>query len=144
MWRRLSKYGVLFIIGAVLYFETELNWRYFNGTLPVHWSMPLLGAVLFILIGGLNNWLPWEMPFLLQCLIGAATVTAAEFVSGCILNLWLGWNVWDYSDIPGNLLGQICPAFFAAWIVVSAAAIVVDDWLRYKLYGEEKPHYKII
>lgn len=62
MWR-LSKHAALFAVGAIAYFEIELHWRYFAGTLPVHWTMPILGGVLFLLLGGLNEWLPWEMPF---------------------------------------------------------------------------------
>lgn len=89
MWR-LSKHAALFAVGAIAYFEIELHWRYFAGTLPVHWTMPILGGVLFLLLGGLNEWLPWEMPFWGQCLLGAAMVTAAEFAAGCVLNLWLG------------------------------------------------------
>ena len=143
MWR-LSKHAALFAVGAIAYFEIELHWRYFAGTLPVHWTMPILGGVLFLLLGGLNEWLPWEMPFWGQCLLGAARVTAAEFAAGCVLNLWLGLGVWDYTDMPFNLMGQICLPFSAAWIVVSAAAILLDDWLRWQLYGEDKPHYRWI
>ena len=69
MWRR-SKHAALFAVGAIAYFEIELHWRYFAGTLPVHWTMPILGGVLFLLLGGLNEWLPWEMPFWGQCLFG--------------------------------------------------------------------------
>ena len=123
MWR-LSKHAALFAVGAIAYFEIELHWRYFAGTLPVHWTMPILGGVLFLLLGGLNEWLPWEMPFWGQCL--------------------LGLGVWDYTDMPFNLMGQICLPFSAAWIVVSAAAILLDDWLRWQLYGEDKPHYRWI
>lgn len=46
MWR-LSKHAALFAVGAIAYFEIELHWRYFAGTLPVHWTMPILGGVLF-------------------------------------------------------------------------------------------------
>ena len=53
-------------------------------------------------------------------------------------------GVWDYTDMPFNLMGQICLPFSAAWIVVSAAAILLDDWLRWQLYGEDKPHYRWI
>ena len=95
MWR-LSKHAALFAVGAIAYFEIELHWRYFAGTLPVHWTMPILGGVLFLLLGGLNEWLPWEMPFWGQCLLGAAMVTAAEFAAGCVLNLWLGLGVWEH------------------------------------------------
>lgn len=54
MWR-LSKHAALFAVGAIAYFEIELHWRYFAGTLPVHWTMPILGGVLFLLLGGLNE-----------------------------------------------------------------------------------------
>ena len=65
------------------------------------------------LIGLINEVIPWEMAFWKQCIIGSFVVTGIEFVSGCIVNLWLGWNVWDYSHLPLNLLGQICLPFFA-------------------------------
>lgn len=140
---RTVKYLTLFLVGAGIYFECELHWRYIVGTLPVHWSMPVLGGVLFLLIGGINNWFPWEMPLLHQAIIGTACCTVAEFLSGCVLNLWLRLNVWDYSDKPLNLMGQVCPQFCFVWLVLSVFAIVLDDWLRYWLFAELKPHYHL-
>lgn len=43
-----------------------------------------------------------------QGIIGACMVTVLEFITGCIVNIWLGWNVWDYSNMPLNILGQVC------------------------------------
>lgn len=71
-------------------------------------------------------------------------VTILEFICGCVINLWLNWGVWDYSNMPFNLLGQICLPFSLLCIILSSVAIVADDWLRYWLFGEEKPHYKFI
>ena len=130
---------VLFLIGAVLYAAIELLWRGHT-----HWTMAALGGLLFLLLGGLNNWLPWEMPLLWQIIIGTAIVTAAEFAAGCVLNLWLGLGIWDYSNLPGNILGQICPQFTLAWAGLSLVAIVLDDYIRYWLWHEDRPHYKII
>ena len=73
--------------------------------------------------------------------MGAVIATLAEFFTGCVVNLWLGWNVWDYSDMWGNVLGQICPAFSLLWVFMSAVAIVLADVIRWKFFGEEKPHY---
>ena len=84
------------------------------------------------------------MPLLWQIIIGTAIVTAAEFVAGCILNLWLGLGIWDYSNLPGNILGQICPQFTLAWAGLSLIAIVLDDYIRYWLWGDERPYYKFI
>lgn len=143
MPKRACKYGILFLIGAALYFEVELNFRYFAGTLPVHWSMPLLGGALFLMIGGLNNWLPWQMPLILQGMIGAALATVAEFLAGCVLNLWLKLDVWDYSGLPLNVLGQVSLPFSLAWVALATVAVVVDDVCRWKLFGDDPPHYAL-
>ena len=42
--------------------------------------------------------------FLLRCVYGALIITAVEFSVGCIVNLWLQWDIWDYSRLPLNLL----------------------------------------
>ena len=127
---------VLIGIGGLLYVLVELAFRGRS-----HWTMFLVGGLCFWLIGLINEVLPWEMPLWKQCIIGAVIVTAIEFLAGCFINLWLGWDVWDYSNMPFNVLGQICLPFSLLWILLSAAAIVLDDHLRYWIYGEEKPHY---
>lgn len=85
-----------------------------------------------------------DMPLWKQIVIGACLITALEFITGCVVNQWLGWGVWDYSGMPGNVLGQICPQYILLWLPVSLAGIVLDDWLRFWWWGEERPHYKII
>ena len=83
------------------------------------------------------------MPLALQGVIGAAVVTVLEFFSGVILNLWLGLGIWDYSGQPLNLLGQICALYSILWIPLAAVAVILDDWLRYFMFGEERPTYKL-
>ena len=73
----------------------------------------------------------------------ASIVTDAEFVAGLILNVWLKLKIWDYSSIPGNVLGQICPQYTLAWLGLSLVAIILDDWLRYLLFDEDRPHYRL-
>lgn len=143
MKAKISKTCLLFIIGGTIYTTIETIWRYFKGTLPTHWSMFILGGVCFLFIGAINEYLPWDMPLTLQALIGTVFVLAAEFVSGCVLNLWLKLNVWDYSNMPFNLLGQICLPFALAWYVLSIVAIILDDYLRYWIFNEEEPRYKL-
>ena len=81
------------------------------------------------------------MPFREQMVLGGLIVTVMEFIAGCILNLWLDLGIWDYSHMPFNLCGQICLPYTLLWILLSAVCIVVDDSLRYLLFGEEKPEY---
>lgn len=137
--KKLYKYVALLLVGGGLYVILELVWRGRS-----HWTMFLLGGICFVSLGLINEVIPWEMPLWQQVIIGAGIVTGLEFLTGCIVNLWLGWGIWDYSGLPGNMLGQICPQFFLLWLPVAMVAIVLDDWLRYWWFGEERPHYKIL
>lgn len=128
--------GCLFLIGGAIYVLIELVYRGYS-----HWTMFLLGGLCFVLIGGVNEYIPWEMPLWLQAGIGAVIITALEFICGCIVNLALGWNVWDYSNTPLNILGQVCLPFAIIWFVIAHFGIILDDYLRYWLFKEEKPHY---
>lgn len=136
--KNIAKPLVLFIIGGSVYFIMEVIFRGYS-----HWTMFILGGLCFFYLGLINELIPWEMPLQMQGLIGAGIVTALELVAGCILNLWLGWSIWDYSDMPFNVLGQICLPFSLLWILLSIVAIILDDYLRYWLFGEDKPHYCI-
>lgn len=106
--------------------------------------MLVLAGFLFIVIGRLNEKWEWDSSFLLQVGIATVIATIAEFLTGCIVNLWLKWDIWDYSNVPFNLLGQICLPYTVLWIFLSAFAIVIDDVIRWKFFDEEKPHYKLI
>lgn len=128
----------LISVGGFLYVLLELIFRGRS-----HWTMFLVGGLCFWLIGLINEIIPWEMPLWKQCVIGAIIITSVEFVAGCIINILLGWQVWDYSNLPFNIWGQICLPFAVLWFFLSAVAIVLDDYLRYRLFGEEKPHYKV-
>lgn len=139
MHRLLNKYLILFDIGGLLYILIELFWRGWS-----HWTMFMLGGLCFVALGLINEVLPWEMTLWKQVLIGACIITALEFITGCVVNLWLGWDVWDYSNMTGNIMGQICPQYFVLWLLVSLAGIIMDDWMRYLWFEEERPHYRLI
>ena len=138
MIRIMRKYLVLMTTGGLLYVVLELIWRGRS-----HWTMFLLGGICFVALGLINEILPWSMPLWRQILTGTAIITVLEFIMGCIVNIWLGWNVWNYNGLPGNILGQICPQYCLLWLPVSLAGIVLDDWLRFWWWGEERPRYRI-
>lgn len=106
--------------------------------------MFILGGICFLYAGVQNEYTSWNVPLIIQSVKTAVVITVLEFICGCIVNLWLKLGVWDYSNIPFNFLGQICPLFSFLWIFVGAVAIIIDDYLRYWLFKEEKPHYRII
>ena len=137
MIKLLTKYLILLCFGGGIYYSIELLWRSHS-----HWSMFLTGGLCFIICGLLNEIWNWDTKFWKQVLIGDLCITFIEFCVGCVVNLWLGLAVWDYSQMPLNLLGQICVPFMLLWIPLVIVAIVVDDYLRYWWFKEEKPHYK--
>ena len=138
MHRLLNKYLFLADVGGVLYVLIEWAWRGWS-----NWTMFILGGLCFIYLGLINEILSWNTPLWQQILIGTAGITALEFLTGCIVNLWLGWNIWDYSDMPCNVLGQICPQYMLLWVPVSLAGIILDDWIRYRAFGEQWPRYNV-
>ena len=129
---------ILFLVGGITYITIELLYRGYS-----HWTMFLLGGLCFILIGGINNYISWDMLLWKQMLLGSVIITLLEFICGCMVNLLLHWNVWDYSNLPLNILGQICLPFSILWFFISFVAIVLDDYIRYWFFGEEKPHYNL-
>lgn len=104
--------------------------------------MLIAGGVCFILIGLLNENSPYRMSFVSQMVVSSVIITGVEFVTGLIVNVWLGLNVWDYSNLPYNVLGQICLLYVFIWFFLSPLAIISDDYLRYLLMGEKKPRYR--
>lgn len=135
----LGKYIILFVIGGIVYNLIEILWRGYS-----HWTMFILGGVCFICLGLINEFIPWNMPLCIQMLIGSIIITTLEYITGCIVNIQLGMNVWDYSELPFNLNGQICLLFSVLWYFISVIGIILDDIIRWKLFNEEKPTYKII
>ena len=139
MLKYIKKAAILFIVGGSAYVIIELLWRGHT-----HWSMAIAGGLCFIIVGGINELFSWSMPLILQGAIGSAAITVVEFIFGLVFNIWLDLNVWDYSNMPLNIMGQICVPFMLLWIPLSIVAIVLDDWLRYWWFGEERPRYKIL
>lgn len=135
----IEKYTFLFLTGGFAYNLIEIIYRGYT-----HWTMFILGGICFIALGSINNFLSWDTPLIIQSVIGAFIITILEFITGCIVNLKLGWDVWDYSDMLFNIKGQICLPFFLLWIIVSVIAIIIDDYLRYWIFHEDKPHYTIV
>ncbi len=114
---------LFFSLGGGLYTALELCWRGRS-----HWSMFLLGGGCFLALGRIGS---LRMPKPMQPLLGSATITAGELVTGLLLNR--SYQVWDYRQAPYNFLGQICLPFSLLWIPVSLMGITLYHWLDKKL-----------
>lgn len=118
---------IIFIIFGLMYITIELLYRGHT-----HYSMFIVGGICGVLIGLINDNTP-DMPLLPQCVLGAVIITIIELLTGLFLNVYLGLNVWDYSNQPFNFMGQICPQFCIIWCVLSILVIRIDDWLKEKV-----------
>lgn len=138
-WNGFLKYLFMFILGGFAYGAIENLTRGYS-----HISMFIAGGLCFILIGLINEVLPWDIAITTQMLISTGIITTIELITGLIVNVWLGLNVWDYSQLPYNYRGQICLLFSVLWFILSFFAILCDDYIRYYFMGEKKPRYKFL
>lgn len=135
---------VLWSFGGTLYFMAEVIWKTARGNPEsISWTMLVLAGIVCIPLDLINERLEWDVPLWLQAVIGGLGITAVEFMVGIILNLWLGFGVWDYSHLKFNLWGQISLSWSMLWVVVAGGGIVLLDWSRHWLYHERKPTYKM-
>lgn len=104
-------YTLLFLFGGNAYCTIELLYR-----ARTHYSMFFCAGLAVIVLYFIYSHNRAINP-LLFALIAAAVITALEFIFGVIFNLYLNMNVWDYSAVPLNILGQICLPFCAIWFV---------------------------
>ena len=121
---------VLFF-GGVVYCALEVLWRG-----RTHISMAICGGVCFLIMYELQRTEKYSaLPLVLRALFGALIITAAELITGCIVNLGLGLEVWDYSRLPLSLWGQICLPFSLLWFLLGFIIHPVCDLLRRFVFG---------
>lgn len=103
------------------YVGLELLWRQRS-----HSSMFVLGGVCFLALGRLDQ-AAGKLPLPLRLAAGSIIITGLELLAGTIVNR--RHQVWDYSSMPCNYLGQICLPYTLLWIPVAGGAM----WLHRKL-----------
>ena len=122
------EYALIFISGAIIYMCLELLWRGYT-----HWTMGVVAGIATVLIGLINEVFPKDTPLLVQAPIASLIITELEYISGEILNVYLGLNIWDYSQIPFNVDGQVCLPASLLWMGIGIIAVLLDDFIRAKL-----------
>ena len=119
-----TKNIIIFIIFGISYYLLEILWRGYS-----HWTMIIVGGLCGLLIGLINEITP-KMNTVLQMLLGSVIVTIIEFVTGYIINIKLNFNIWDYSNLKFNILGQVSLLFSILWFFLSYIVIKLDDCIR--------------
>lgn len=122
---KVKEYFMCFGIGALAYGLVEVVVRGYT-----HWTMLLTGGAVLVLLNLISQ--TKGIPLLIRCLLGAFVITSLEFSVGMIVNVALGWGVWDYSDRAFNIWGQICPFFSLGWFFISIPAYWICNIVQKK------------
>ena len=122
------EFAAAFLLGGTLYAAIELAWRG-----RTHWTMVLTGGACFVFmyLAAASS-----LPRPVQYALCAVNITAAEFLVGAAVNVYLGWGVWDYSGEPLALYGQVCPRYTLLWFLLSVPGCALAQLLRFVLTGQ--------
>jgi uncharacterized membrane protein len=102
--------------------------------------MFLVGGLLGLTLGKMNEIKTTRnLMYPFNILAGAAMITLNELISGIILNIWLGFDIWDYSSVTYNFLGQIDLVHSLCWIALTPFVFWVDDVMKHYMFEEPKP-----
>lgn len=125
--KKLRENLTIYTIGSVGYSFLEILWRGFT-----HWTMGITGGVCFLCLYKTNIKMN-RQPLWKRCLTGSAIVTGIEFAVGCIVNIKLKWNVWDYSKMHFNLAGQVCLLYSVLWFFLCMPVSFLSRVLHRKI-----------
>lgn len=118
----MSYEGLIFLTGSCAYPTLEMIWRG-----RTHYSMAIAGGVCLYLINKICCEKLSDHSLYLRCIAGATIITGVEFAAGLIVNDILRFNVWDYSGMPLNIMGQICLPYSLLWIGLSLPAMALCE-----------------
>ena len=124
---KLKKNIIFFSSGGIGYGIIELIWRG-----RTHWTMIIAGGICFLLFSLIEEKCK-KRTLIYKASLCSLCVTAVEFVFGVVFNLMLKMNVWDYSNLPFNVLGQICLLYTLLWGVLSMACLPIANVMNQKI-----------
>ncbi len=120
------KYALSFLSGAALYGTLEIYVRGFT-----HWTMLLTAGTVMSIFMFINQSRGTDI--VIRSLVGSFVITSLEFCIGSVVNLSLGWHIWDYSGFKMNILGQVCPRYSALWFLLSIPAFALCDTIEKRI-----------
>jgi hypothetical protein len=143
MSKKLIKKSALFVIIGLLYVMCEILFRGYS-----HISMFLLAGICGVFfIDTPNNIYSFELDYTLQILISTILCTLAEGITGLVVNVNMGLNVWDYSSMTFGtfFFGQCNLIFVFAWVILVGLIGIplCDAYNYYVCKSGEAPYYKI-
>ena len=99
-----------FLFGALAYPCLEILYRG-----RTHPAMALAGGFSML---ALKKCARLRRAWPMRAFLGALSITGIEYAAGLLFNR--RHHIWDYRKQSGHLQGQICPAFFGAWLLLAS------------------------
>lgn len=125
--KKIKNNAVFFTVGGAGYGAIEILWRGYT-----HWSMVIAGGICFMIFSRIaKKYKRHSLAF--KAVLCALSVTLVEGIFGIIFNIILKKNVWDYSYMPLNIMGQVCPFFTLLWGILGFLFIPLADAMNKKL-----------
>ena len=137
--KKIGEYGFLWLAGGTIYYMFEILFRGFS-----HISMFILGGICMDFFALQGKACHWKEPLWKQVIRSTIFVIAGEFITGIIVNKWLKLKVWDYSDQPFHLFGQICLPFAVIFSGLCTLGILLSGYLLHWFLQEEKPKFHVL
>jgi len=132
----------LFILVGLAYVLVELVYRQTSDV-----SMFYLAGFLGVFcIDMPNNIYSFDLDYRWQVLISTILCTLGEGLCGLYVNIYKGWEIWNYSNIWGSFFWDQCNVFFVfAWgLLIALIGIPFCDIVNYYLFKiDPAPYYQV-
>ncbi len=125
---KIKDFLYIYAMGAIGYSFIEIIWRGYT-----HWSMGILGGVCLITMYLLNIYFE-GMNIFLKALLAAVTITIFELLTGIIVNVIFNMQVWDYSQMKFNVLGQISLLYSFLWYLLCIPSLILCKILKHRIF----------
>ena len=131
--KKMSECLFIWGLGGTLYYMIEIAFRGYS-----HWSMFILGGIGLLFCAFQGLWTRWQDPLWRQVLRCVIFITAGEFLTGILVNKVMRWNVWDYSSLPLQLMGQISVPFMILFSGLCVLGILLGKFILQRVYLVKK------
>ncbi|MCM1288883.1 MAG: putative ABC transporter permease [Clostridium sp.] len=125
---KFQQYFLLWLTGGIAYFYMEIMFRGYS-----HYSMIICGGFCFLFVGQIGlRFLYGKSRFFIVKIMAASAliITTLEFVTGLIVNVVFHLEVWDYSRVAGNIMGQVCLPYTFVWGVMGLLCVYMTYMIQ--------------
>lgn len=117
------QYIFMLIVGGLSYFGIEMIYRGRS-----HFTMGIVGGLCFLGIFLIDSKLKYNI--IIKAIICSVMITTIELLAGIVLNIYLQLQIWNYTRLRFNILGQVSLLYSALWIIISFPAIYLSRLIQ--------------